>query len=88
MKKLTLTLATLALLTLSCSKEESLPEPTTTQNNQNCNCGLIVSDESSDYSIQIRNSCSGNVKKFVLYEADWMTAYVGTNYCITNTSGW
>ena len=88
MKKLTLTLATLALLTLSCNKEESLPEPVSTPAPQSCNCGLIVSDDVSDYSVQIRNACSGNVKKFVLYEADWMNAYVGTDYCINNTTNW
>lgn len=85
MKKLILTLATLALLTLSCNKEDQ-PEPESAP--QSCNCGLIVSDDVSDYSVQIRNACSGNVKKFVLYEADWMNAYVGTNYCIYNTTNW
>ena len=87
MKKLILTLATLALLTLSCNKEDQ-PEPVSAPSPQSCNCGLIVSDDVSDYSVQIRNACSGNVKKFVLYEADWMNAYVGTNYCIYNTTNW
>ena len=86
MKKIIL--VALTLISLSCSKEENLPSPSTQTQTSNCNCGTIVSDQVSDYSIEIRNSCSGNVKKFVLYEADWMTAYVGTNYCITNTSGW
>lgn len=86
MKKLLL--ITIVLTALSCSKEEELPTPSTDQVSTSCNCGLIVSDEVSDYSIQIRNSCSGNVKKFVLYEADWMNAYVGTDFCISNTSGW
>jgi len=53
-----------------------------------CNCGLIVSDDVSDYSVVIRNGCSGNQKKFYLQAGDWMTAYVGSNYCLSNVSSW
>jgi len=86
MKKLVI-IAAAVVLTMSCSKEEDLPAPVA-QVTQSCNCGEIVSDEVSDYSVQIRNSCTGNVKKFVLYEADWMNAHVGSNYCITNVTTW
>ena len=87
MRKLALTLTATVLVLVSCSKEEDVPSPVA-QVSQNCNCGEIVSDEVSDYSVQIRNACSGTVKKFVLYEADWMDAHVGTNYCITNVTSW
>jgi len=88
MKKLTLTLAALTMIFASCKKEENTPQPVANTVSTSCNCGLIVSDEVSDYSITIRNSCSGNTKKFRLTEGDWMNAHVGTNYCITNTTNW
>jgi len=53
-----------------------------------CNCGLILSDNVSDHSVVIRNSCSGNEKRFYLTAGDWMNAFVGTDYCITNTTSW
>ena len=83
-----LTLAALTLVIASCSKEERLPQPEVQEQPLSCNCGLIISDNVDDYSIKIRNACSGNVKEFRLYEGDWMTAYVGTNYCITNETSW
>jgi hypothetical protein len=60
----------------SCKKDEP------------CNCGLVLSDNVSDYSVVIRNNCSGNEKKFVLQSGDWMNAHVGSDYCITNVSSW
>ena len=67
---------------LSCEKDnnESVQEQ--------CNCGLVLSDNVSDYSVIIRNNCSGNEKKFYLQEGDWMNAYVGSEYCITNIKSW
>ena len=53
-----------------------------------CNCGLVLSDRVSDYSVVIRNDCSNNEKRFILEPGDWMNAYVGSNYCITNTTSW
>ncbi len=60
--------------------------PTTTQ----CNCGDITSDGNGGgyYWVYITNSCSGNSEKFYLSESDWMSAYVGSYYCITNISSW
>ena len=75
MKK-TLFLATLVVMFASCKKDEP------------CNCGLVVSDNVSDYSVVIRNNCSGNEKKFVLQAGDWINAHVGSDYCITNVSSW
>ena len=80
MKKAILALAAASValaMMASCKKE-----------NQVCNCGLIVSDNVSDYSVVIRNDCSGNEKRFYLQPGDWMSAYVGTNYCITNVTNW
>ncbi len=65
-----------ALLT-SCKKET-----------QPCNCGEILSDNASDFSVDIKNDCSGNTKTWYLSESDWMNAHVGTHYCITNTTSW
>lgn len=66
---------------IGCKKEEIKPsEP--------CNCGLVVSDNVQDYSVVIRNSCSGKEKRFYLQQGDWMNAYVGSNYCITNVKNW
>jgi hypothetical protein len=76
MKKIILAVA---LLITGCSKEEVKKAST---------CGLIVSDNVEDYSITIRNSSSGNLKTFVLYEGDWMNAHPGSEYCITNTTPW
>ena len=45
-------------------------------------------DEICNYSVDIKNSCSGNVKTWFLSQEDWMDAYVGSNYCITNTESW
>jgi hypothetical protein len=80
MKKV-LTVISFAFLALSCEKNN--PKP-----NEPCNCGIIQSDNAYDNSIVIKNSCSGNNKTFYLSEADWMTAYVGTDYCITNVTNW
>ena len=66
------------VLAMSCSKEEE----------RDCNCGLIVSDRVSDYSVVIRNSCSGVEKRFTLSEGDWMNAHSGDDYCITNIDRW
>lgn len=67
----------LLLTLLSCEKEKA-----------KCNCGLVLSDDVSDYSVVIRNDCSKNEKKFYLQPGDWMHAYVGSNYCITNVDSW
>jgi len=84
MKKLVLVLG-LVVSTVSCTKEIVTPN---NAQNQVCNCGLIVSDDVSDYSVTIRNSCSGNLKKFYLLEGDWIHAHPGNDYCITNVTSW
>jgi hypothetical protein len=77
MKKIVLTIAVVALIS-SCKKKETSP----------CNCGIVQSDNVQDYSVVIRNECTNNDKKFILTESDWMNAYVGSRYCITNASKW
>lgn len=80
MKK-TIILVAIIILGISCNKKN--PQPAKV-----CNCGLVESDDVTDYSVVIKNSCSGNNKKFYLQEGDWMNAYVGSNYCITNVTSW
>ncbi|MEI7669747.1 MAG: hypothetical protein WCJ33_06675 [Pseudomonadota bacterium] len=58
------------------------------KDDKTCNCGLIISDDVSKTSVTIRNSCSGNEKEFVLAPGDWVNAFVGTDYCITNVESW
>ena len=77
MKKVIMIIA-VALLAMSCKKEEVTP----------CNCGVIQSDNITDYSVVIKNDCSGNNKTFYLSEGDWMNAHPGNDYCITNTTSW
>jgi hypothetical protein len=43
-----------------------------------CNCGLVSSNNQSDYSVVIAFKET----------SDWMNAYVGSDYCITNTTSW
>lgn len=76
MKKTILILLSSVMLLSSCVKD------------QICNCGLVVSDRVSDYSVVIRNDCSGHEQRFILQPGDWMNAYVGSQYCITNVTSW
>lgn len=74
----------ISLIALSCKKDEIKPN----KPKEVCNCGLVVSDNVQDYSVVIRNSCSGNEKRFYLQEGDWMNAHPGSDYCITNVNNW
>ena len=80
MKKVLLVLG-LGLVMFSCEKED-------VKVNEGCNCGMIVSDDVTNYSVTIRNACTDNYKTFTLYEGDWFNAHPGSNYCITNEKGW
>ena len=55
MKKLALIFCLLIGI-LACKKEEIKKE--------NCNCGRILSDDITNYSIKVRNNCTGNEKTF------------------------
>lgn len=65
---------------VSCNKEENKP----------CNCGTVANDgiDGSCYWLEIRNDCSGNKKTFCFDQDVWMTAYVGSNFCVTNQGQW
>lgn len=78
-KTLTALLAVIIVSFTSCKKESV---------QQGCNCGTVLSDNVADFSVIIRNKCSGNEKKFNLAEGDWMNAYVGSEFCITNVTSW
>jgi hypothetical protein len=73
----------IAGVVVSCKKEEITPN-----SNKVCNCGLVVSDNVQDFSVVIRNNCSGNEKKFILKQGDWINAHPGSDYCITNVNNW
>ena len=62
---------------LSCKKKQ-----------KDCNCGRVMSDDVTNYSVIVRNNCTGNEKSFVLEEGDWMKAYVGTDICLNNQPTW
>ena len=79
MKKLLLLLS-LTILLFSCKGNY--------EDIEDCNCGRILSDNVDDYSIVIRSDCSGNEKRFTLTQGDWVNAFVGSDYCITNSNGW
>tara|TARA_B110000285_G_scaffold35635_1_gene38301 strand:+ start:59 stop:298 length:240 start_codon:yes stop_codon:yes gene_type:complete len=79
MKKVAVLLV-MTLTLFSCSKEDLV--------NSNCNCGLIVSDDATDYSVTIRSQCSGVEKRWTLTPGDWQNAFVGSDYCIYNSTGW
>lgn len=79
MKKILIAIAVVALLG-SCKKEKEEQKP--------CNCGIIQSDNVADYSVVIKNECTSNNKTFYLSEGDWMNAYPGSRYCITNSGKW
>jgi len=76
MKAITV-LMLMLLMMASCKKDD-----------KTCNCGLITSDNVTNLSVTIKNSCSGNEKEFVLTQANWINAHVGENYCITNIDKW
>jgi hypothetical protein len=78
MKKILIGITALVIILTSCNKE----------NYMDCNCGLVISDNVQDYSVVIRNDCSDNEKTFILAPGDWMNAYVGSNYCISNVTSW
>lgn len=87
MKKIIFSIS-LLIISYGCKKEDVAPTKPSATFSSSCNCGLVQSDDVNDYSVVIKNSCSGNNKKFYLQEGDWMNAYVGSNYCITNTTSW
>lgn len=76
--KIVLILSMLALF--GCDKEST----------SQCNCGTVANDgiDNNCYWLEIRNSCSGNKKKFCFDQDVWMEAYVGSDFCVTGESSW
>ena len=71
-------------LMYSCKKEDIEIPP------MECNCGAVTNDGITDdcYWLDIKNDCSKNTKRFCFSADFWMTAYVGTNVCVTGEESW
>lgn len=82
MKKIILILFIVAGLS-ACDKEEPFLQ-------RDCNCGMVVDDgiDGNCYWLELRNDCSDRKKQFCVDGDKWMTAYVGTKFCITNVDSW
>ena len=81
MKKLILCVALMIATLSSCTKQ-----------NITCNstCGVIANDGITDgcYWLEIKNDCSNNKKKFCFDQNVWMSAYVGSNFCVEGVQPW
>jgi hypothetical protein len=82
MKKIMMIVVVIVATLSSCKKEEITCNPTS--------CGAIVNDGITDgcYWLEIENDCSGNKKKFCFDQSVWMSAYVGTNFCVSGVQPW
>lgn len=87
MKKILLFLS-ISLIAFGCKKEEEEE----LESNEQCNCGIIANDGIDSTTncnwLEIRNECSGNLKKFCFDEDVWMNNYVGDRFCVSNVSSW
>ena len=75
MKKLIIVLLTITALS-SCSKNYT----------KDCKCGVVTDDvieNGNDFTLSIKNDCSGNNKKFYVTLDTWMDYAVGANICMT-----
>jgi hypothetical protein len=81
MKKLIIAIALFSATLSSCTKEDI---------NCNSTCGVIANDGITDgcYWLEIRNDCSNNKKKFCFDQDVWMSAYVGSNFCVEGVQPW
>ena len=73
-------MAIIALSFTSCRKETFCDS----------NCGVIVDDgiTAGCNWLDIRNDCSGNVKRFCFDINTWFNNYVGDDFCVTNETSW
>ena len=74
MKKIMIVLLT--IIALSSCKKDAL---------KNCKCGVITDDaieNSNDFTLTIKNDCSGNTKKFYVTLNTWMDGVVGEPFCM------
>jgi hypothetical protein len=75
MKKLITVLLTITAFA-SCSKNAT----------KDCKCGIITDDaieNVDDFTLTIKNDCSGNSKKFYVTLNTWMDGVVGNKFCMT-----
>ena len=75
MKKLIIVLLTITALS-SCNKNIA----------NDCKCGVITDDaieNGNNFTLTIKNDCSGNTKKFYVYLNTWMDGVVGEPFCMT-----
>ena len=75
MKKIMIVLLTIIALS-SCSKNYT----------KDCKCGVVTDDvieNGNDFTLSIKNDCSGNNKKFYVTLDTWMDYAVGANICMT-----
>lgn len=82
MKKLIIAIALFSAILTSCKKEDITCEPTS--------CGVITNDGITNgcYWLEIRNACSDNKKQFCFDQNVWMSAYVGSNFCVEGVQPW
>jgi hypothetical protein len=74
MKKLMIVLLTIIALG-SCSKSAT----------KNCKCGIVTDDaieNGNDFTLTIKNDCSGSNKKFYVTLNTWMDYAVGDAICM------
>jgi hypothetical protein len=77
MKKLMIVLLT--IIALGSCKKDALKD---------CNCGIITDDaieNADDFTLTIKNDCSGNTKKFYVTLSTWMDGVVGENFCMNQS---
>lgn len=74
MKKIMIVLLTVIALS-SCSKNAT----------KDCKCGVVTDDvieNGNDFTLSIKNDCSGNNKKFYVTLNTWMDGVVGEPFCM------
>ena len=74
MKKIMIVLLT--IIALASCKKDTLKD---------CKCGVITDDaieNGNDFTLSIKNDCSGNTKKFYVTLNTWMDGVVGEPFCM------
>ena len=74
MKKIMIVLLT--IIALGSCKKDALKD---------CKCGVVTDDaieNGNDFTLSIKNDCSGNTKKFYVTLNTWMDYPVGGNICM------
>jgi len=54
-----------------------------------CSCGYITDDNNyPNYTLSVKNICSGNTQTFYVTYDVWFNNYVGDYFCFSNVSSW